>query len=125
MGLNCGMRILAAAVTAFALALPASATTTHTDFSDLWYAAPAESESGWCVNVAQQGDVLFVTLFVYGPDNTPHWYVAPAVAATGANTFGGALFTVGTGTWFGAPWSGISNVGQVGNIAFTFVSPVT
>ena len=49
----------------------ASATTTIPDYGDIWYNAPAESQSGWGVNIAQQGEILFVTLFVYGPDRTP------------------------------------------------------
>src|SRR5690242_17237848 len=112
----------AAAGLALALSLGARATTTLTDFSDLWYNAPAESEAGWGVNVAQQADVLFATLFVYGPDRVPHWYVASNVAATGPTTFSGALFNIGSGTWFGAAWAGITPPQQVGDIAFAFDS---
>src|SRR5688500_4238199 len=114
---------LAAAATA--LALPAAAATQSTDFTDLWYNAPAESQPGWGVNVIQQHNTLFVTLFVFGPDNTPRWYVASNVASTGSNTFSGQLFNVGSGTWFGAPWAGISGVQQVGSITFTFGSATT
>src|SRR5688572_1978603 len=114
---------LAAAATA--LALPAAAASQTIDFTDLWYNAPAESQSGWGVNVIQQHNTLFVTLFVYGPDNTPRWYVASNVVSTGSNTFSGQLFNVGAGTWFGAPWSGISGVQQVGTITFTFGTATT
>ena len=110
---------------ALGFALPAQATTATIDYTDLWYNAPAESQSGWGVNVIQQNNILFVTLFVYGPDNTPRWYVASNVVSTGQNTFSGQLFNVGTGTWFGAPWGGISNVQTVGNIAFTFNTATT
>jgi len=113
------------AAAAAALALPAAAASQSTDFTDLWYNAPAESQSGWGVNVIQQHNTLFVTLFVYGPDNTPRWYVASNVASVGTNTFSGQLFSVGTGTWFGAPWTGISGVQQVGNITFTFGTATT
>ena len=113
------------AAAAAAVALPAAAATQSTDFTDLWYNAPAESQSGWGVNVIQHHNTLFVTLFVFGPDNTPRWYVASNVASTGGNTFSGQLFSVGTGTWFGAPWTGISGVQQVGNITFTFGTATT
>jgi hypothetical protein len=116
---------LAAACTALALALPCAGVTTTIDYGDIWYNAPAESQSGWGVNIAQQGDVLFATMFVYGADGTPRWYVAPSVAATGANAFSGGLFTVATGTWFGAPWTGVSGARSVGNIAFTFDTATT
>jgi len=74
------------------------------------------------VNLAQQGDVIFATLFVYGQDRLPHWYVASNVASTGATTFTGDLFNIGTGTWFGAPWAGITPPQAVGSIAFAFDS---
>lgn len=45
--------------------------TFSTDFSDLWWNA---AESGWGVNVAHQGDTLFLTFFVYGADGLPTWY---------------------------------------------------
>ena len=114
-----------AALAALALPLPATAVTATTDYADLWYAAPAESQAGWGVNVAHQGDILFTTLFVYGADGTPRWYVAPSLTSSGAGTFTGALFTVGSGTWFGAAWTGISGVRQVGTITLTFASPTT
>jgi hypothetical protein len=112
-------------IAALGLSLPAAAVTASIDYSDLWYNAPAESQSGWGVNVMQQNNILFVTLFVYGSDNTPRWYVASNVISTGGTSFTGALYSVGSGTWFGAPWTGISGTQQVGTIAFTFNSPTT
>ena len=117
------IRLYAAALlAACGFSLPASATTLTIDYTDLWYASPAESQAGWGVNVIQQHDVIFATLFVYGSDNTPRWYVASNVVATGQTTFTGQLFQVANGTYFGAPWVGISGVTAVGNIAFTFTS---
>ena len=100
----------------------AEAGTTLTDYSDLWYNAPAESESGWGVNVAQQGDIIFATLFLYGQDHLPHWFVASNVSATGPGTFTGDLFNVASGSWFGAPWTGITPPQAVGTITFAFDS---
>ena len=62
-------------------------------YSDLWW---NPQESGWGVNVVQQQETAFVTLFVYGPDQKPTWYVAPAAriiayAASGP-VFGGTLY---------------------------------
>ena len=118
-------QLLVTTFLAFGVALPASAVTSHIDYSDLWYNAPAESQAGWGVNVAQQGDVIFATMFIYDQANQPHWYVASNVNATGATTFSGQLFNIGSGTYFGAPWVGISGVAPVGNIAFTFNTPTT
>ena len=118
-------RVAAGVVLVLTLALPCAAVTSTTDYGDLWYNAPAESQSGWGVNIAHQGDILFATLFVYGQDTRPHWYVASSVSATSGNAFSGQLFDVGSGTYFGAPWTGISGARTVGNIAFTFDSATT
>jgi len=50
-----------------------AATPFSVDASDLWYDA---AESGWGVNIAQQADIAFLTLYVYGDDNKPTWFVA-------------------------------------------------
>ena len=119
------LRLLAAALVA-AASLRAAAITTDIDYSDVWYNAPAESESGWGVNIAQQGEILFATMFVYGSDNTPRWLVSTMTPiAAGSTTFRGDLVSVGTGTFFGAPWTGIGNVQTVGTLTFTFNSVTT
>jgi hypothetical protein len=121
------LRTLRASTLALAAAVsfPAHATTSVTDYEDIWYNAPAESQSGWGVNIAQQGEVLFSTLFVYGSDNTPRWYVATLQKAGDNVTFRGDLLSVGTGTFFAAPWTGIGNVQVVGSMNFAFTSATT
>ena len=118
------LRLYAAAILAsLGFALPASATTFSIDYTDLWYNAPADSEAGWGVNVIQQNEVLFVTLFVYGTDGTPRWYVGSNVSSSGANSFTGLLYSV-TGSYFGAGWSGATGT-EVGNITLSFSSATT
>lgn len=117
-----------AALAAFlALSSAASATTYSTDHTDLWYAG--EAESGWGVNVIQQDDTLFATLFVYDSTTAPHWYVAPAVvpASTGSQTtFTGQLYST-TGPYFGATTFDPNSVTKtvVGAITFTFTGDTT
>jgi hypothetical protein len=90
------------------------------DFSDLWW-NPAES--GWGANVAQQNDTMFVTLFVYGSNNAPTWYVASGATWTGQSsstpTFTGALYQT-TGPYFGGGTFNPANVTatQVGTLTF-------
>jgi hypothetical protein len=71
-----------------------------TNFSDQWW---NPDESGWGASVLQQADVLFIDIFVYGPDNRPTWYTAAAYFQPQA---AGLLFTgdlyVTSGPWFGA-----------------------
>lgn len=39
----------------------------------LWWNAPANSESGWGINFAHQGNVLFATWFTYDPTGRAWW----------------------------------------------------
>lgn len=99
----------------------ASSNSFGTDLSDLWY-LPAES--GWGVNVIHQGDILFVTFFVYGPSGVPIWYSGSetrytATQPNGALVFTGPLYQT-TGPWLGGTFNP-ANVGyrQVGTVTFT------
>jgi hypothetical protein len=114
------MRRLAAAVLTWACSTLAFANTLTTDFTDLWFNA---NESGWGANVAQQGDTLFVTLFIYGPQQAPTWYVAPSTALTGSSgnaaTFSGPLYET-TGPWFATDFNPASvTVTPVGWLTFS------
>jgi hypothetical protein len=79
------------------LAIPAFATPQPRDATDLWLNG---SESGWGLNIFHQGDTLFASLFVYGPDGQPKWYTGSALTG-GPTVYSGAL-TEATGPWFGA-----------------------
>lgn len=67
----------------------------------LWYASPAESESGWGLNLVQQGTVLFVTWFTYGTDGRDMWLHMSDARRTAANTYSGTLYRT-TGPAFNA-----------------------
>jgi hypothetical protein len=49
-----------------------------TNYTALWWAAPAGSESGWGINLTHQGDQIFVTWFTFAHDHTPMWLVGTA-----------------------------------------------
>lgn len=86
------------------LANPARAANTWgTDLSDLWW---IPSESGWGVNLAHQREVVFTTLFVYGQDGKPRWYVASLFSRGTASPFifDGDLYEA-TGPYFGNPFN--------------------
>jgi len=86
-----------ALLTAFSLlSSPVGATSFSTDQSDLWYIV---AESGWGMQLVQRGNVIFATLFVYGQNGTPTWYVATMSSADGL-TWTGDLYAT-TGPWFG------------------------
>ena len=58
----------------------------------LWWNAPANSESGWGINFAHQGDVLFATWFTYDPTGKA-WWLSMTANRTGAapDVYTGAL----------------------------------
>jgi hypothetical protein len=64
--------------------------TKATNFQDLWWAAPAGSESGWGINLTQQGTKIFATWFTYDANRDPLWLSA-LLTQTGQNTYSGAL----------------------------------
>jgi hypothetical protein len=94
------------------------------NFQALWYKSPAESESGWGVNIAHQGDIFFVTWFTYDTDGSQMWLVGPSVRKTTGNTYTGDLFRT-TGPAFNAvPFGAISFV-QAGTVTFSFTDANT
>src|SRR5262249_32679112 len=42
--------------------------TQATNYTDLWWAKPPASESGWGVNLNHEGDIIFATWFTYDLD---------------------------------------------------------
>ena len=90
------------------------------NYQDLWWAAPAASESGWGINFTHQGDTIFATWFTYDTDHTPMWLVVTAnKSAPGVYT--GKLYRT-TGPAFNAVPFNPANVvsTEVGAATFTF-----
>jgi len=77
-----------------------------TNFQDLWWNSPPESEPGWGINIAHQGDTLFATLFSYGADGRGTWFVmSDGKREAGTRRYSGTLFRT-TGPVFNAsPWT--------------------
>jgi hypothetical protein len=91
-----------------------------TNYSDLWWHAPANSESGWGVNLQHQGDILFATWFTYDATGKGLWLVMSNGAKTGTGTYAGALYRT-TGTPFNSPWNKSQFAfTQAGSATFTF-----
>ena len=94
---------------------------TALNFQGLWWAG--EAESGWGVNLAHQGDILFMTWFTYDTDGSAMWLVASDMRKTTGNTFTGTLRRT-TGPVFSTTPYPASQVQQavVGAATFTFTS---
>ena len=62
------------------------------NYQGLWWAAPAGVESGWGVNVAHQGDTIFVTWFTYDTTGKQWWLSMTAnKTASDPDTYSGQL----------------------------------
>ena len=70
-----------------------------TNFQDLWWNAPAESEPGWGLNMTHQGNTIFASWFTYGLDGAPLWLVA-AANLTAPNVYTGTLVKAVSGPAF-------------------------
>ena len=93
-----------------------------TNYQDLWWASPAGSESGWGVNLTQQGDTIFATWFTYDLDGTPLWLVVTA-QKSGPGVYTGTLYRT-TGPAFSAvPFDPAKvTATPVGPATFTFAN---
>lgn len=69
------------------------------DHQGMWWGGP--DENGWGLGIAQRGERLFMTLFIYESDRTPTWFVLSEGAWDPArSSFTGHVFRP-SGTWFG------------------------
>jgi hypothetical protein len=95
---------------------------TATNYQDLWWNAPADSESGWGINLTHQGDVIFATWFTYDTDGKPMWLSVTAFKS-GDRAYSGDLART-TGPAFNAVPFDSKSVAytKVGTAAFTFTS---
>jgi hypothetical protein len=92
-----------------------------TNVQDLWWASPAGSESGWGVNLTQQGTTIFATWFTYDASHNPLWLSVTAPQAA-PNTYTGTLY-VTSGPAFSAAAFDPTKVTRknVGTATFTFI----
>jgi hypothetical protein len=93
-----------------------------TNYQDIWWNAPAGSESGWGVNLNHQGDTIFATWFTFGLDGNVLWLVV-AANKTGPGVYTGTLVEPTGGPPFNArPFDPALVTGDVvGTVTLTFV----
>jgi len=100
------------------------ATSFSPDISGLWW---NPDESGWGVNLIQQGSTIFATFFVYGADGRPSWFTASDMRGPSAPgqpmVFTGKLYE-STGPAFSSPAFDPGAVvrREVGNATFEYLS---
>jgi hypothetical protein len=87
------------------------------NMTDLWWASPAGSESGWGISLADQHGMIFATWFTYDHDNTPLWLVATLTRDTPSNNVTGDLYRTAGPAFSAVPFPPLGAPGGVtGNI---------
>ena len=90
------------------------------NYQDLWWAAPAGSETGWGVSLTHQGDKIFATWFTYDLDGTPLWLFVTGLK-TDQGIYSGALYRTTGPPFNSVPFDPSKVVGTaVGTATFTF-----
>jgi hypothetical protein len=115
------LRALAARLAVAFLGSVFAAAAADTDYSDLWW-NPAES--GWGVGLQRQGDVIFLTLFVYGADGAGTWLIASSMQASDPSgwRWRGPLYRA-TGPAFSAPYDPNVQTTSVGEATIEYTGP--
>ncbi len=107
------------------VSLMGTTTATPANYTALWW---NQAEPGWGINVSQQGNIAFATLFTYDSSGAPLWLVMSGGARQGTgDTFTGDLFRT-TGPAFNAvPFTPISaaNLSRVGTMTLAFSGGAT
>jgi hypothetical protein len=114
--------LVVACATSLALVAPVHAT----DFNDIWW---NPGESGWGLNIAHQGNTVFLTFYIFGSDGRPTWITAlltrQGTSSTPPVTFTGQT-VVSTGTYYGSQWNAANVTARVaGTASLTFNSVTT
>jgi hypothetical protein len=96
------------------------------NYQDLWWRAPAGSESGWGVNLTHQGNIVFATWFTYDAAGRGMWLVMPDGRLASPGVYSGRLYRT-TGPAFNAvPFNPAAIAAtDVGTGTFTFSGNAT
>jgi hypothetical protein len=113
-------KLVASSLLASLLAVAGAASALRpVDYADIWW---NPNEPGWGLQIANQGDLLFLTFYVYGSDTKPTWFVAAlnyaSTTGTGARVYTGNLIAT-TGPYFGIAYNPMLYVSRVaGTVTF-------
>jgi len=97
----------------------ARATNVSTDVTDVWW---PDAEPGWGIQLIQNADLIFATMFIYDIDNQPMFVVAVLEKQPGADVWSGGVFG-SEGTSYDLPWDPADRFeAQVGTMSFTLAN---
>jgi hypothetical protein len=82
---------------------PGTGRPSYANYEGLWWNAPGGSESGWGINLAHQGDVIFATWFTYNLTGNAWWLLMTA-NKTAENTYSGTLYETNGPAFYTIPF---------------------
>ena len=85
-------------------AVVAAKSTDSPNYTGLFWNSPAGSESGWGINFAHQGDVIFATWFTYDLTGKG-WWLSMTANKTGSGTYSGTLYQTHGPAFSAVPFS--------------------
>ncbi len=90
------------------------------NYTGLFWNSPAYSESGWGINFAHQGDVIFATWFTYDQTGTA-WWLAMTATRTSNGSYSGTLYQTHGPAFDATPFSPAAvTASPVGSGTLTF-----
>ena len=96
------------------------------DYGDIYW---NPLEPGWGLQISDQGDVLFMTFYVYGSDGKPTWFTAllnySSTNGAGARIYTGNLYINPSGAFYGSPFAPGPAARQAGTVTFQADSSTT
>ena len=95
------------------------------NYEGLWWASPPESESGWGINFAHQGDTIFATWFTYDATGKAWWLTMTAQKTTDG-VYAGTLYQTRGPALDAVPFNPAAvTATPVGSAMLTFTNPDT
>jgi serine protease len=92
-----------------------------TNYQDLWWVAEG-AESGWGINIAHQGDIIFASWYTYDADGSPLWLSVTAVKV-GPAVYSGQLIRTTGPAYSAVPFDpGLVTRTVAGRATFTFAN---
>ncbi len=119
-GSDCNTAICGAGIVDAHAAVVAAQTAVPLNVQGLWWNSPGESEAGWGINFAHDGDTIFATWFTYDQSRNG-WWLTMIADKIATNTYSGTLYESRGPTFNAVPFNSAARVSTpVGEGTLTF-----
>jgi serine protease len=119
----CGAGLVDASAAVLAAKAVGGTAPAAVNYQGLWWKAPAATESGWGINFAHQGDVIFATWFTYDTTGKA-WWLTMTANKTAEGVYAGTLYETRGPAYNAVPFdpAAVSSIARgIGTLSFTDV----